>query len=372
MKLQCTKKLLDQLKVMPVEMETENEVYSWQANVVTVDRRKMLVLVHDSTQYKIAFYGLKAKDWKNLNAVIREGIAKVWAAEGIKASVIEKYLAQMGELVLTKTRDRKMIARLNYAVRNLEWYFHRYREDGLVQITASTQVNKRIVGDWRKDHIWPKKALVAFLTEFAGAAVVETAAVIMKIQLDFENLSVWRRVQVPLYLTFKDFHRVIQTVFGWKSYHLHSYYLFGDLAKKDDSLENHPGYHPRGMLATLCLVESEEDLEYGDPYVRMELESGRQLRDWMTDQMIYVYDFGDNWIHLIDVEKIVYDPEKPGVICLEGEGDAPPEDVGGEYGFEDFLEAMADESHPNHARYKEWSQSQYYQKFDRAHVNCVL
>jgi len=41
-------------------------------------------------------------------------------------------------------------------------------------------------------------------------------------------------------------------------------------------------------------------------------------------------------------------------VCVDGESSAPPEDVGGTSGYEEFLEALADPDHEDHLRMKEW------------------
>lgn len=63
-------------------------------------------------------------------------------------------------------------------------------------------------------------------------------------------------------------------------------------------------------------------------------------------------------------EKVIDDFHANHPVCLEGSGDAPPEDVGGETGYECFVEAMADENHPEHNDYKLWLERKIYEKFD--------
>lgn len=53
----------------------------------------------------------------------------------------------------------------------------------------------------------------------------------------------------------------------------------------------------------------------------------------------YVYDFGDDWTHLVTQEgKVKAKKRETGPICLGGEGIAPPEDCGGIMGFEGLLD----------------------------------
>ena len=57
----------------------------------------------------------------------------------------------------------------------------------------------------------------------------------------------------------------------------------------------------------------------------------------------YLYDCGDSWEHKILVEKIL-EPEA-GIdypVCIKGKRACPPEDCGGTWGYQDFLEAVDD------------------------------
>ena len=72
-----------------------------------------------------------------------------------------------------------------------------------------------------------------------------------------------------------------------------------------------------------------------------------------VDRFLYVYHFGDDWRQDVIVEEV-----------RDGAGDAeypvfvdsahPPEDVGGTPGFMEFLEAVLDPVHEEHARMTEW------------------
>ena len=91
-------------------------------------------------------------------------------------------------------------------------------------------------------------------------------------------------------------------------------------------------------------------------------------------QFRYNYDFGDNWVHILAVEKML--PAEEVVrypICLAGVRACPPEDVGGLPGYENFLEAMRDPKHPEHTEYLEWISGRFDpEAFDVDEVNRRL
>jgi hypothetical protein len=79
------------------------------------------------------------------------------------------------------------------------------------------------------------------------------------------------------------------------------------------------------------------------------------LEDAGTKTLKYLYDFGDSWEHTIKIERLI-DPV-PGIVyprLSEAAGRCPPEDVGGPWGYAEFLAAIRDPNHDRHAECKEW------------------
>lgn len=141
----------------------------------------------------------------------------------------------------------------------------------------------------------------------------------LHISLDFIEPEIWRRVEVPLAISLKGLHDVIQAVMPWRDYHLFEFDVDGTLYGIPDP-----------------------DLDF-DPDVRnaknIKLET---LVAKGIEELDYRYDFGDDWSHLIVIEAIEgADPDKKYPRFLDGERQAPPEDVGGEGGYYDFLKIMA-------------------------------
>jgi hypothetical protein len=73
-------------------------------------------------------------------------------------------------------------------------------------------------------------------------------------------------------------------------------------------------------------------------------------------QFTYLYDFGDSWKHTVLIEKVLpYDKNTRLPQFLEGKRATPPEDVGGEYGYSQFLEVIKDLKDPDHESYLIWA-----------------
>ena len=154
----------------------------------------------------------------------------------------------------------------------------------------------------------------------------------LKITLDEVEPTVWRRVEVPATITLAKLHDVIQGAMGWFDSHLHEFRIGGR-----DYGEPDPDW----------------DLDrkvYADRRARL-----NRVAPARGSTFLYVYDFGDNWEHIVKVEAIR--PAQPGVAYPRVTGGAracPPEDVGSVPGYERFREAIADPSHEEHEEMLAW------------------
>jgi Plasmid pRiA4b ORF-3-like protein len=160
---------------------------------------------------------------------------------------------------------------------------------------------------------------------------VTMARVIYQLKVTLEGVSppVWRRLLVPGGYTLDRLHRVIQCGMGWRDCHLHSFEAGG---------VQYGGPDPDSDLA----VNDEMDFRLDQVAVK-------------GDRMRYTYDFGDWWEHEIEVEDVTpADLEQRYPSCPAGAGACPPEDVGGLDGYAEFLDAISDPDHPEHAEMREW------------------
>jgi len=104
-------------------------LFSWHANFLRINRRKTVVLVNDACDYSVILYGMKKDDFNNFNERVKEGIRKTFEQEGIKASLIEKYLSQFEDFYFTKAKDRSYIARMNNSCKMTKRFADRFSEN---------------------------------------------------------------------------------------------------------------------------------------------------------------------------------------------------------------------------------------------------
>jgi Plasmid pRiA4b ORF-3-like protein len=155
----------------------------------------------------------------------------------------------------------------------------------------------------------------------------------LKITLDDVRPAVLRRVEVPFDIRLDRLHLTIQSAMGWTNSHLYEIRAGGV-----------------GWSTPLPDVDGGRDF-----LDARKAKLDDVLEDIGAKTLRYIYDFGDGWEHTIKVERLA-DPE-PGMLyprLIEASGRCPPEDVGGPWGYAEFLEAMNDPKHGRHDELAGW------------------
>ena len=165
---------------------------------------------------------------------------------------------------------------------------------------------------------------------------ITTTGVRIKVTLAHVKPEVMRRLAVPLTLRLDRLHLTMQAAFGWTNTHLYA-------------------FHAGGMSW------GAPDRDFRDTMI--DASKARLydiVRDTGAKTIRYTYDFGDDWEHVIKLEKWVEDSVMEGLpMLLDAKGRCPPEDVGGPSGYEHFLTAMSDPGHPDHADIAQWSSEDF-------------
>ncbi len=154
-----------------------------------------------------------------------------------------------------------------------------------------------------------------------------------KITLKDTKPPIWRRIQVPETYRFLDLHVAIQDAMGWTDSHLYQFDILNPL---------------QNVMVEIGLPE-------GNNYLKSKQEKIADYFSETNNKAEYCYDFGDNWLHKLQLEKILpADPELDYPVCLAGKLACPLEDCGGVWGYYNMLEALEDPKHPDHEDILDW------------------
>ena len=205
----------------------------------------------------------------------------------------------------------------------------------------------------------------------------------IRITLKGAQPPIWRRVAVPSDITLGRLHEVIQIVMGWTDSHLHQFVLRDKGLKP--SLQEMAGRFQQDAWddGLLGRMRGERHFVPGTDPMGGPMEIDGEDEDAVTlaevcpkfkNKLAYEYDFGDGWMHTIEVQKIVEpEPDAAYPVCLAGKKACPPEDCGGVWGYYEMLEAVADTNHERHEELLEWLGDGFDpDAFDLTEINAVL
>ncbi|GLS22446.1 hypothetical protein GCM10007874_54640 [Labrys miyagiensis] len=154
----------------------------------------------------------------------------------------------------------------------------------------------------------------------------------LKITLDDVEPKVVRRLEVPASIRLDRLHLTLQAALGWTNSHLY------ELRVKE-------------------IGWGIPDPEWGEgPLDARKATLLNVLEDTGAKKLRYLYDFGDGWEHTVKIERIV-DPQ-PNILyprLVKAIGRCPPEDVGGPWGYAEFIDALADPAHERHGEMRDWA-----------------
>ncbi len=367
-----TKKLRDRMKSAPAagsDDESTTVLGDWFVNALFW--KPQVALLVNSRTFLPVYVPLAPA--RTLLDRIPDAIESALRAQGVPEETIAAERSAMSEVRLAPTNDRKVLGVMNefaylgeVLVTNggldLEDLSMRMsdvivgpldkragtpgRELAVVLGTDPTGADERnplaqviaLFSDERgqgPEPMSPKKA--AHDARRASARKQAGTGKVFQLEVTLRGITppIWRRVLVEGSATLDEVHDVIQAAFGWRSSHLHEFRIGGR--------------------------------DYGVPDPDWDssevLDEARYRLDKLAaegDKFRYVYDFGDDWDHDVHVEKIVARSEVDEVpACIAGKRACPPEDCGGTWGYEEFLVAIADPSHPRHAELIEWNGGEF-------------
>lgn len=147
------------------------------------------------------------------------------------------------------------------------------------------------------------------------------SALVLRVTLEHIKPEVWREIAVPETFDFWALHRAIQDAMGWQDCHLHEFHV------------------PRpGEAGALRIGFPDED-EF-DPDARILPGWNPPIAPYFPrigSRVPYLYDFGDDGSHVVELRERL-----------------PAGGLRGPHMYPEFLEAIRDPRHEDHASWLEW------------------
>ena len=166
----------------------------------------------------------------------------------------------------------------------------------------------------------------------------------IKVSLRDIRPPIWRRIEVLSDTTLEKVHMILQLGMGWNNYHIHQF-----------------------TIGRVVYGQPHPDFDYEVKDERKVKLSQMALKE--NTKFVYEYDFGNRWEHMVLIEKILpVEKGKHYPYCSKGKRACPPEDVGGPWGYADFLEIVQDATHSEHDNMLKWVGGE----FDAEKLNLEL
>lgn len=135
---------------------------------------------------------------------------------------------------------------------------------------------------------------------------------------------VWRKLTVPGQFTFYTLHLLIQEAFVWNNEHLYSF--------------------TKGTRNSNIVIHEMDADEFWHTVLNSHTTPLSHVLNTVKQKYMYIYDFGDNWKHIITISKIE-DLSASNADCVAGQGVCPPENCGSPWGYTDIKEVLANPRH---------------------------
>jgi len=117
LQLRCTKKVLDLFtygkeNLADIE-ESSSPLGNWYVNLLTIDRKKTLLFMSETTLLSFVLFGVKKATAKNIEEKAVRGIVALLESEDFAPAQIERVIDDYLIVCVTKTSGRKSLGNMN-------------------------------------------------------------------------------------------------------------------------------------------------------------------------------------------------------------------------------------------------------------------
>lgn len=183
--LHCTKKLLVKLplnssgqllsKQQPRPIQAANEDHhqpeisflsGWHGNLLTLQRRQCVLLVHDTTRFPVFIPCLTKSDFAELDSYFADVLMNTLLKVGADDAMMQRASQALAPLVCDNHCDRSVQGTMNQMAQDLDYRldYHDKSVNELMPYSTSAMLADRPCSvKGVKDGVWPIKAMLALV-----------------------------------------------------------------------------------------------------------------------------------------------------------------------------------------------------------------
>ena len=353
MQLECTQTMIENLNPFAESIPREiNPYLCWSVESFLLEGKPSLIVMNKACHSAFLLFGITDDSREFTEQLILDGIKRLLRNYGVGARFIEQYLEDAKqEIFWTTLSDPDTQLYLQRLIADINRY--------TLYLTSSTPYQDSFT-DWAALQTFkgrtPVTCLVDWINDYyKNRAIPCRDMALIKIRL--RTTDCVRTLRVPCDLSLYDFHQIIQSSFSWRNYHMHCFYSESQ--------------------SSLTELFSKYNTPIRDPYYeewQIQVENNLTVRDLFqkTAKSFYLYDYGENWIHELELLRVETCSRVPVCSCILAAEDAPPEDVKGVGGYDLFSEVMGNLIHPAHLYFLVWSVQHGWKPLNMAEINEKL
>ncbi len=164
--VRCTNKLLKELRIKPVEFDTTGEllVRDWHANILTINRKKCILVTHTLSLYSFFIYGVTRKDFDSFITLFNDHLRAQLKSEGLSKPALFDTKGDDVDLIITKTNNRSVLGSMNELSYGLEYAVWDWEGIGAPdEVKMADRINDTPMTAIKET--WPPRELKSILSE---------------------------------------------------------------------------------------------------------------------------------------------------------------------------------------------------------------
>ena len=188
--LHATKKLMTKLPVdanglLPLQANTEyladrhdatqSPLGSWHANLLTLQRRTCVLLIHDQTRFPLFIPALKKADLVNLNWWFSDALMNTLLKCGANDQLMDQAAAMLHRLQVDTVCDRSVQGTMNQVAGDIGHLLH-YDAVNVAETTGyrigASLAHRPCTVKGRKGFVWPDKEFFELLARASSTEAV--------------------------------------------------------------------------------------------------------------------------------------------------------------------------------------------------------